>query len=136
MPRAEERTCGKGLAENSVLPARLANLLSAMAENLEVHQKALDLTDPHSRVEHEAYGELIGQLQQVARQLDTTANQMAGYRDLVMGKHDMQAMTHPRVLEAFEKLVKQKQELLSLLAQTTERDSKLLEMMRSQSRTL
>jgi formiminotetrahydrofolate cyclodeaminase len=132
--KQEQPTCGKGLAENSVLPARLGSLLGAMAENLEVHRKALDLTDQNSRAEYDAYGELIKELQQVAGQLEATANQMAGYRDLPMGKHDEQEMTHPRVRETFEKFVQQKQELLSLLEQTAERDNKLLETMRSQSR--
>ena len=45
-------------------------------------------------------------------------------------------MTHPRVHDTFEKFVKQKQELSSLLEQTIERDNKLLETMRSQSRQI
>jgi len=59
---------------------------------------------------------------------------MAGYRGLTMGRHDEQAMTHPRVREAFEKLVQHKQELLALLEQTAERDDELLETMRVHSR--
>lgn len=131
MNTPEQPTCGKGLAENSVLPARLGTLLAAMAENLEVHMKALDLTDPNSREEYEAYEGLVMKIQQTAAQLEETANRMAGYRDLPMGRHDEQAMTHPRVREAFERFVKQKQQVLSLLEQTAERDSKLLEAMRS-----
>ncbi len=134
MSKSDQPTCGKGLAENSVLPARLGSLLSAMAENLEVHMTALDLTDQNSRAEYDAYKELVKQLQQAASELGATSRQMAGYRDLPMGKHDAQAMTHPRVGETFEKFVEQKQDLLSLLEQTTERDHKLLETMRRQSR--
>jgi hypothetical protein len=51
-----------------------------------------------------------------------------------MGRHDEHALTQPRVQETFERFVKQKQELLSLLEQTAERDHKLLEMMRAHSR--
>lgn len=134
MSRSDQPTCGKGLAENSVLPARLGSLLSTMAENLEVHMQALDLTDQNSREEYKVYGELVRQLHQAASQLQATAHQMAGYRDLPMGKHDEQAMIHPRVRETFEKFVTQKQELSSLLEQTLERDNNLLETMRSQSR--
>jgi len=129
MSTVEQPTCGKGLAENSVLPARIGNLLAAMAANLEVHMQALDLTDPNSRAEHEAYEGLVKDIQQIAAQVEGTANRMAGYRDLPMGRHDKQAMTHPRVQETFERFVKQKQELLSLLEQTSERDHKLLEIM-------
>jgi len=131
MTESDRPTCGKGLAENSILPARLGNLLAAMAENLEVHRKALDLRDQNSQAEYEAYTELVQQLREAAGQLESTANQMAGYRDLPMGKHVAQAMTHPRVRETFENFVQQKQELLSLLEQTAERDRQLLEVMHS-----
>ena len=125
----EQPTCGKGLAENSILPARLGNLLAAMAENLAVHMHALDVTDPNSRKEYEAYEGLVKDIRQTAAQLAKTANRMAGYRDLPMGRHDQQTMPHPRVRETFDRFVKQKRELLSLLEQTAERDTKLLEMM-------
>jgi hypothetical protein len=130
----EGSTCGKGLAENAILPERLGDLLAAMAANLEVHMQALDLTDSNSRAEHEAYEGLVKDLQQIAAQLEGTAARMAGYRDLPMGRHDEQALTQPRVQEIFERFVSQKQELLSLLEQTAGRDHKLLEMMRAHSR--
>jgi hypothetical protein len=133
MTESDQPTCGKGLAENSILPARLGTVLGAMAENLEVHMKALDLRDQNSQAEYEAYAELVRQLRESAGQLEVTANQMAGYRDLPMGRHDEQSMTHPRVAETFEKFVKQKHELLSLIEQTAERDRQLLEMMHSHS---
>lgn len=134
MNPSEEQTCGKGLAENSVLPARVGNLLAAMAENLEVHMKALDLTDPNSRQEYEAYEGLVKDIQHTAAELEETAHRMAGYRDLPMGRHDEQAMTQPRVRETFERFVQRKQELLSLLEQTAERDNTLLEVMRDHHR--
>jgi hypothetical protein len=49
MSTPEPPTCGKGLAENSALPALMGKLLAAMVENLEAHMKALDLTDQNSR---------------------------------------------------------------------------------------
>jgi hypothetical protein len=134
MSKSDQPTCGKGLAENSILPARLASLLSAMAENLQVHMKALDLTDSNSLEEHKAYDGLVKEIQRTAAQLEKTAHRMAGYRDLPMGRHDQQAMTHPQVGQAFERFVEQKQELFSLLQQTAERDRQLLEMMRSHTR--
>lgn len=134
MSTANEPTCGKGLAENSTLPAKLAELVAAMVENFEAHMQALDLTDPNSRTEYDAYERLAKEHRQIAVQLRAVADQMAGYRNLPMGRHDEKAMTHPRVRTAFEKLVQHKQELLTLLEQTAERDDKLLEMMRVHSR--
>ena len=130
MSNSEEPTCGKGLAENSVLPESLGKLLGAMGENLAVHMKALDLTDENSRAEHQAYESLVTQLQEISSHLEKTAAQMAGYRDLPMGRHDEKAMTQPAVLATFEKFVEQKRALLVLLQETADRDDQLLEMMR------
>lgn len=133
MDTAEQPTCGKGLAENSVLPAQVSHLIAAMAENLAVHMKALDLTDPNSQAEYSAYENLVQKLRQAAVELQWTANEMSGYRDLPMGTHDQIAMTQPEVRNVFEKFVAHKQALLTLLQQTAERDHQLLDMMRTQS---
>jgi hypothetical protein len=37
-----------------VLPAKLGELTAAMAETLEAHQEALDVTDENARKEHRA----------------------------------------------------------------------------------
>ena len=134
MNASEQQTCGRGLAENSVLPAKLGELISAMAENLETHMKALDLTDQNSRAEDDAYEKLLKELRQISAQLSVTASEMAGYHDLPMGRHDQKAMTHPRVAETFEKFVQSKRGLLEFLEQTAERDNQLLEMMRANKR--
>lgn len=134
MGTAEQRTCGQGLAENSVLPAKVGHLLSAMAENLAVHKKALDLTDPNSHAEYDAYEGLVRELQQIASHLDQVADHMAGYRDLPMGVHDEQAMAHPIVHATFKTFVNYKRELLRLLERTREQDDKLLEIMQAHSR--
>ena len=131
MSTPEQPTCGKGLAENSVLPAKLGELVAALAENLRVHMKALDLKDQDSQREYDAYEKLAEEYQQIAIQLRATANQMAEYRDLPMGRHDAKAMTHPRVRDAFVKFVQYKRELMALLKQTVDRDDTLLESMRT-----
>jgi hypothetical protein len=126
-----QSTCGKGLAENSLLPGKLGELAVAMAENLEAHMRALDMDDPFSRQEYETYVQLANEERETAALLLATANEMAGARDLPMGPHNMTVMSGPHVLEAFEKFVKIKLELFALLQQTAERDQTLLDQMRS-----
>src|SRR5215216_5139039 len=121
----DQPTCGKGLAENSVLPAKLGSLISAMAENLAVHMKALDLTDSNSQAEYQAYEKLVKELREIAVSLQWAANEMAGYRDLPMGKHNQFAMTQSEVRETFEKFVNHKHALFSFLKETAERDNQL-----------
>ena len=131
MSTADGPTCGKGLAENSVLPAKLGELIAALAGNLEAHMPALDQTDPNSQIEYNAYESLTEQFRQIADQLQKAAQEMAGYRDLPMGRHDEKALNQPRIRAAFENFVQRKQELSNLLEQTTQRDQQLLEMIRT-----
>ena len=122
----EAPTCGKGLAEHSALPVKVADLIAALAENLKVHMKALDLTDASSRTEFDAYERLATEYEAIAARLDAAAQQMAGYRDLSMGRHDPAMMSSEPVRHAFEKYVAREQELLTLLQDSTERDRSML----------
>jgi hypothetical protein len=119
-------TCGKGLAEHSILPAKLGEWTAAMAENLELHVEALDLTDERSRRERDAYLGLAEEYRQISMQLRTTAGRMAGYRDLPMGRHDPKAMASPSMRAAFERFVTREQELLALLQNRVEQDRRML----------
>jgi hypothetical protein len=122
----EEPTCGKGLAAQSVLPAKMGELIASLAENLEVHMKALDLTDENAKKERAAYVSLAKKHRDIAAQLAAVANEMAGYRDLPMGKHDEQAMLEPKVFEVFETFTKLEQELLALLQEHVEQNQTML----------
>jgi hypothetical protein len=120
------QTCGQGLAETSVLPALLAELIASLAENLAAHMEALDLTDENAQKEYDAYRELAKEYRTIATQLKSTAQKMAGYRDLPMGSHDQKAMSSPKVLEVFEQFVALEHELNTLLRNRLEQDQKML----------
>ena len=122
----EEQTCGRGLAENSVLPAQLAEVTEAIADNLQAHMQALELDDEAARQEHAVYLRLVEEQRQAAGRLRAVAGEMAAAHDLPMGRHDAQAMTSPEVTQAFQHLVKAKQELLALLQGTAEWDRRML----------
>jgi hypothetical protein len=125
------QTCGRGLAEHSALPAKLAELTESVAVILDLHMKALDLTDENSRNELDAYRQLVNEHRDVAAQLHTTATEMAGYRDLPMGRHDPKAMAAPAVVDAFENFVKLEQELVTLLERRLGQDRQMLIQMRA-----
>ncbi len=127
----EHPTCGEGLAQNSVLPGKLGELAVAMAENLEAHMRALDVDDPDSRREYEVYVQLANEQRETAARLLATANEMAAARDLPMGRHDFTDGDNAQVLAAFEKLVRIKHELITLLEQAGGQDQSLLSQMRN-----
>jgi hypothetical protein len=122
----EAQTCGKGLAEHSAMPARMGEVIAALAENLELHMKALDLADENSMKEHDAYASLARQYRAIADELNTAAREMKSYRDLPMGKHDERAMAGRSVMAAFEKFVHAEQELLASVQERARQDAEML----------
>jgi hypothetical protein len=121
-----EQTCGRGLAEHSVLPAQLAEVTEAMADNLQAHLQALELDDEAARQEHAVYLRLAEEQRQAAGRLRAVAGEMAAAHDLPMGRHDAQTMASPEVADAFQRFVKAKQELGALLQRMLEQDRQLL----------
>ena len=122
----DEQTCGQGLAEYSALPARLADVTNAVADNLQAHMQALELDDEAARQEHAVYLRLAEEHRQLAARLRAVAGEMAAARDLPMGRHDQQTLTSPEVGDAFHRFVKAKQELLALLQRMVEQDQRML----------
>jgi hypothetical protein len=122
----EQQTCGRGLAEHAVLPARLAKVTEAMADNLQAHLQALELADEPAREEHAVYLRLVEEQRQAAGRLRAVAAEMEAARDLPMGRHDEQAMTSPEVGDAFQRFVRAKRELLALLERMAEEDGRML----------
>jgi hypothetical protein len=125
----QTQTCGQGVADNAVLPALLAAVTEAMASNLQVHMAALELDDEPARQEHAVYLRLTEEFRQASARLRGIGQEMAAARDLPMGRHDQQAMSSPEVAEAFQRLVRAKQELLALLQRMAEQDQQLLAQM-------
>ena len=127
MEHGDRPTCGEGLAANAVLPAKLAELMAAQAEVLERHTRALDLTDATSQKELDAYTKLERAHRDVAGELADLAEEMARYRDLPMGRHDMAVMTDPKgQMEAFRRFVAVERELLEQLQAKLEGEGELL----------
>jgi hypothetical protein len=97
----EPTTCGQGIAENSGLPAKLAELIAAIGAVLEHHTKALDPADPESRPEFDAYIDLMQQHREVSDQLSRLAERMAGYNDLPMARHDVAELGNSKAIAVF-----------------------------------
>jgi hypothetical protein len=126
----DQPTCGQGLAENSVLPARLGDLIASMAGVLEVHTEALDPQDESSRREHDVYLELASEQRDAAARLREIGDEMAGYRDLPMGTHDPAAMTSRKAVGAFAEFVAVEEQLLKMLGDRVPQDRQMLDEMR------
>jgi uncharacterized protein YndB with AHSA1/START domain len=122
----EVPTCGNGLAEYSTVPARFSELISAMAENLELHTKTLDLTDDNARLEDEAYKKLVKIQRDIAERLMMLAGEMYSYYDLPIAKHDERKLSNPKIEEAFKNFALLEQEVISILNKRREKEEKIL----------
>jgi hypothetical protein len=127
---AEQQTCGAGLAENAVVPEALGGVASRLARNLEVHMRALDRDDPAAAQEHAVYERVARSLRSAAGDLQAAATEMASARELPMGRHDMEAMRSPDVLDAFERYAGAEDELHALLGARREALEAMLATMR------
>ena len=125
----EQQTCGIGLAQHSALTASLGDLVASTARVLEMHMKALDLTDENAKREYDAYHELASAHRRIARELASTAERMAGYRTLPMGRHDMTVIRSAPPRHAFAGFVKQEETLLALLGTRLVQDKAMLDAM-------
>ena len=122
----EQPTCGKGLAENSVLPARFSEMIASMAENLELHMQTLDLGDPHAKLEYDAYQILVKEQKDIAIRLMTAAHNMYSYYDLPIARHDEQKLSNQAIAAAFKKFNSLEEELIAILRKRMKKDKKIL----------
>lgn len=129
MEQRDDWTCGRRLAASAVLPERIDPVMAAMAEVLRVHTEALDGADDASRREYEACHRVSHHLGQISSQLGALAREKVAYRDVPVGRHDMDAMNSPNVRESFAAFVDRKRNLLALLQAMDEDDRAMLEQM-------
>ena len=119
-------TCGQGLAEHSALPAKLAELIGALAETLQRHTGTLDAGDESARAELAVYRDLAGRFGWIAGELQEAAQQMAAQRDAPMGRHDEKALVDPALMVPFREFVKREEELLLILQRDLKRERAML----------
>jgi uncharacterized protein YndB with AHSA1/START domain len=120
-------SCGKGLAENSVLPARFSELIDCLAENLELHLNSLNLNDDNARLEYEIYKKLADKNRNLAREMMGVAIEMYNNYDLPMAKHDEKKLSDSMIAEAFMKFRNLENEIITMLRKHLKKDEKILE---------
>ena len=128
----EQTTCGRGLAASAVVPSALAAVAAGLAQNLEVHTRALDPDDPAAVQKQGAYEHIARGLRSAAAALHAAAAEMDAAVDLPMGAHDMAAMTTTDVLDAFERHVAAEEDLLRVLEARRADNEQMLTMIRAE----
>jgi hypothetical protein len=122
----EHQACGRGLADQAVVPARFADVMEAVAATLETHTCALDPEDENAQVERRVYDRLADGHRRITAELRSLHEQMAGAYDLPPSRHDAEALVGHAAVAAYERYVDAEQALLDLLQSRIERDRRLL----------
>jgi uncharacterized protein YndB with AHSA1/START domain len=123
-------TCGEGLAQHALLPAKLAPWFAALAETLELHRALIVKSDANAQAEDDAYRDLAQSYREIGEQVQRAATRMAACRELPMPAHDESAFGE-RQLDAFQRYVGAQNALLSVLKLAAEQDQKMLQGMAS-----
>jgi hypothetical protein len=126
----EAQTCGKGLAERSILPASFATFVGALAALLTQHEKSIAGDDPNSARERDAYRSLAERYRNVSRELGSVAKEMAGYRSLPMAPHNVSVLISAENAGAFEHVVAAERDIARLLSAMLPRDEEMLRSMK------
>jgi uncharacterized protein YndB with AHSA1/START domain len=129
----ETTTCGMGIAQNAIVPRRVAAYLTELAVTLELHRAMLVPGDTNSKREDDVYRELAASYRDIARTMKATADRMSAQRDLPMGAHD-ESKSMERHLKAFGRFVHEQGALASVLRVAAERDEKILSSMQKKRR--
>jgi hypothetical protein len=122
----DDWTCGKGLAANAALPEAMGTFFDAMATVLELHTRALDLSQSSGRTEYEAYVQTVVKQRAIALSLATLSREMANCVDLPMAEHDMAVLSGHESTTAFQVLVKVEKALLAQLDATVDEHQRML----------
>lgn len=101
--------------------------------SIEVHTRALDLTDENARVEHGAYERLVDRHRTAADQLRTIGHALSGCRDLPMARHDAHSMASADAVTTFSRFLQVERQLLALLEKRLPQDEQMLVAMRGVS---
>jgi hypothetical protein len=128
---AEQPTCGQGLAQNAALRTALGEVVASTSEVLEIHMAALDPEDQENEPERRAYQHLAEEHRELGTRLLVLGQEMAGYRDLPMGRHDLRVMASPPAVQAFGRFVQAERDLLATLQRRMEHDERMLGQMRA-----
>ena len=121
-----EWTCGMGLAQHAMIPAKMAGFLAALAETLETHIPTIDLAGAAGRAERDAYTELARDHAELASRLGAAADRMRSYEGLPAAPHHEEALADPALLETFARFVAVQAELAALLRESADEDGELL----------
>lgn len=130
---AEEKSCGQQIAEDAKYPTKLAETLTAVADNFTQHAAWVGTKTPEARKEHDAMLRIARMQRELAVQAKKLADEMAAAEKLPVVAHDMSTMP-ASLKEAMEKATRLQAEFGELLVQGAAAQKASMEKMKMGSR--
>lgn len=128
---SEQTTCGQGLAQHAELPLLMGELMGSVAENLSAHLPGLVSSDENSEHEKHVYEHLAARLREAAAMLKAIGSEMAGYTDMAMGEHDLEALSSGEAIDALERVTGVEAQLVARVQEQLTEHQAILDAIRS-----
>ena len=127
----EESTCGQGLAQHAELPLLMGELMDSVADNLSAHLPGLVPSDENSQQEKQVYEHLAARLREAGAMLHAISTEMAGYQDMPMGEHDLQALSSGDAIDALNRMTRVEAQLVARVQELLTEHQAILDAIRT-----
>ncbi len=127
---APEMTCGQMMAAKAELPAKLAEMITAMNAGMEMHMKALG---KDGKAEKAGMMKLVKDHKAMIAAASKTSKDMAAMKDLKACKHDPKVMSDPKMMDGMTKQIALEKELASMMMKDAEAGEKMMADMKAKA---
>ena len=125
-----QMTCGQMMASKAVMPQKMSELLTNVADNLEAHAKWVGTKDKAAKAENDQLIKVAKEHRAIAASMKKTAETMQKGKDLAQAPHDMKTMD-PKMAEGMTRQIALEREMASLLQKDADDAEKHLSSMKT-----
>ena len=120
-------SCGQMMEAKSALPAKMSEMLTSVADGLEMHAKWASSTKP-GKAEHDTLMKLSKDHRQMAASMKKTSEEMVKAKTLASVQHDMTKMD-PKMGEVMGKQIALEREMASMMMKDADESEKMMQAM-------
>ena len=118
-------TCGQVMAAKAAMPAKLAEMLTAINDNTAMHAKWAGTKDKAAKGEHDAMMKVVKDHKAMIAAANKTSKDMAAMKDMPPCKHDMKTMD-PKMMDGMTKALALQKEFAAMLIKDAEMSEKMM----------
>jgi len=119
-------TCGTELAEDAVVPERLALLMQHVAENMEAHARWVGTRTVEAQAEHDSLLKLAADYRRIAAAATQAVSTMRGMRNLKPAPHDPALWDRQAFTQWMRKKIDIQRAFAHLILEHTETSERIL----------